>query len=428
MRIGIINIGDELLAGKIINTNQFDLSKILNPLGHDIRFNLVIGDQIPTIVYSLHWATQGSEKNSIQGDASFGGLDILILTGGLGPTQDDLTRSAVAQFLGRNLVEAPSALEWLGGFLGKDADTLTSGQRNQASIPEGTAPLRNPVGTACGFKFAVNEMGIYAFPGVPSELIAMVGMHLIPELPQDRILLEKSLYTFGWSEGSQSQAFVGLGLSEPFRFSSLPNEKGVRLSLSCLVPISSRDERVRELEMLWEKMVQAIPDESIVDIKGASLNEIVLKLLRETHATVSVAESCTGGALGARLTELPGSSEVFKKGFLTYSNQAKTDLLGVDAEILKTYGAVSEETVTAMVKGCLENSGASYACAITGIAGPTGGTPEKPVGTVWIAVAKADGISVAMRFKFRGNRSEVRSRSCYTALNQLRLLILGKFG
>ncbi len=420
MRIGIVNIGDELLSGKILNSNQFDLSRMLAPLGHEIPFGIVIGDDARAVAGALEWAAGGRA-----GERGEPRVDVLVLTGGLGPTRDDLTREAVASFLRRKVAEDPNALAWLCAFLGKTAPDLPAGQRIQAGVPEGTEPLRNPVGTACGFRFSSHGMRVYVFPGVPSELKAMAGLYLLPELPQDRVLLEKSLWTFGWSESSQGQAFSGLDLGEPFRFSSLPDEKGVRLSLSCLVTAADRENRAAELEALWGKVVQAIPGEAVIDADGASLTEAVQKLLSARKATVSVAESCTGGGLGALLTDLPGSSEVFQKGFLTYSNQAKTDLLGVDPEILKTHGAVSEATALAMVRGCLARSGADYGCAITGIAGPGGGTPEKPVGTVWISVGTRNA-ALARRFQFRGHRAAVRSRSCHTALNLLRLLISEK--
>ncbi|MDB5050435.1 MAG: competence/damage-inducible protein CinA [Fibrobacteres bacterium] len=420
MRVGIINIGDELLGGKILNSNQFDLARILAPLGHEIPFNLVIGDDEKVLARALDWA---------MGPQALVKPDMLILTGGLGPTRDDLTRQAVAGFLKRPVVESPEAMEWLAeylaGYFGKPAAEMPWGQRIQASIPEGTRPLRNPVGTACGFAFEAHGIPAFAFPGVPSELDAMVRLHLLPGLQGDGVLLEKTVWTWGWSESAQRQAFAPLTVPDHFRYSSLPGERGVRLTLSCLCAPSDRDRRGAELDLLWREMLNAIPSEAIVDREGATLPQAVVKLLLAKKATVSVAESCTGGGLGFLLTETSGSSEVFHRGFLTYSNQAKSDLLGVDAAVLKSSGAVSEETALAMVRGCLEKSGATYAVAITGVAGPTGGTPEKPVGTVWIAVASRE-FAKARLFKLRGDRNTIRWRSAYNALNQLRLLISGQ--
>lgn len=417
MRVGIINIGDELLSGKIVNTNQFDLARMLIPLGHDIPFNLVIGDEEDALARTLEW---------VAGPGCFFRPELLILTGGLGPTRDDRTRNAVAGYLGRPVIEHPDALGWLRGFLRLDASAeLAWGQRVQAAVPDGSDPLRNPAGTACGFRFQVGDIPACAFPGVPAELDAMVRLHLLPELQADQVLLERTLWTWGWSEGAQRQAFAGLDFPDAFRFSSLPGIKGVRLTLSCLCAPSHREDYAARLEVIWGEMIRAIPAEAIIDTEGHPLPEAVLKLLSGQGATVSVAESCTGGGLGFLLTETSGSSAVFQRGFLTYSDPAKTDLLGVAPEILERHGAVSEETALAMVKGCLERSGASYAVAITGIAGPNGGTPEKPVGSVWIGVA-SERFAVARLFKFRGDRNTIRWRSAYTALNQLRLLLSGK--
>lgn len=416
MRVGIINIGDELLAGKILNSNTFDLARILAPLGHDIPFNLVVGDDEAILVRTLGW---------LLGPQAIVKPDLLILTGGLGPTVDDLTRQAVAGFLGVPLEESPEAIEWLGGFLGRPPAELPWGQRVQASIPKGTSALRNPAGTACGFRFDIGGIPCLAFPGVPSELEAMVRLHLLPTLKGDGVLLEKTAFTWGWSESAQREAFQSIALPPHFRFSSLPGERGVRLTLSCLCSPSQQVETASELDVLWRAMLKSIPFEAIVDADGFALPQVVVKLLSAMGATVSVAESCTGGGLGFLLTETSGSSDVFQKGFLTYSNQAKIDLLGVDPEILRKHGAVSEETALAMVRGCLERSGSTFAAAITGIAGPGGGTAEKPVGTVWIAVAAKD-VAIARLFKLRGERNPIRWRSAYSALNQLRLMISGQ--
>jgi PncC family amidohydrolase len=199
----------------------------------------------------------------------------------------------------------------------------------------------------------------------------------------------------------------------------------VHLGLSVLCSPAEREQRAAELDAAWASMLAAIPRESLVDAGGLSLPEAVVSALKAKGATVSVAESCTGGGLGFLITETSGSSEVFRQGYLTYSNQAKTDLLGVDPAILAAHGAVSEATALAMARGCRERSGADFAAAVTGVAGPTGGTPEKSVGTVWIAVASKERAHARL-VKLRGDRNSIRWRSAYWALNQLRLLISGQ--
>lgn len=430
MRIGILNIGDELLAGKILNTNQFELARLLSPLGHDIPYGLVVGDDEDALGRALHLALAGDAGEGPHPDASSGnlswpGVDALVLTGGLGPTRDDLTRQACAAFLGVETAEHPEALAWLGAFLGKPVEDLPWGQRVQARVPSGTQPLRNPAGTACGFRFVRGSVQVFAFPGVPKELEAMARMHLLPALVSDRVLLEKGLWTWGWSESDQRQCLEGLRLPDSFRFSSLPGERGVRISLQCLCPPAERGKREGELAGYWRDLLAAIPPAVVVDPEGSALPEAVYNELLARGATVSAAESCTGGGLGFLLTETPGSSAVFTQGFMTYSNAAKIELLGVEPLVLERHGAVSEETALAMARNCLERAGTTYAVAITGVAGPGGGTPEKPVGTVWIAVASRQS-SHARKYLFRGDRQAVRWRSCYSALNHLRLFITGQ--
>jgi nicotinamide-nucleotide amidase len=432
MKFGILNIGDELLAGKILNTNQVDLARLLRPLGHDVLYGLVIGDdenQLVEILESALGAERGSSGSPVA--TRLPKVDFLILTGGLGPTQDDLTRQAAAAYLGVPLVQSPQGVEWLCGFLKKTLAEMQPSQLSQACVPRGTEPLRNPAGTACGFRFRTGPTGrgpaeagttVLAFPGVPSELDAMARLHLLPGLPSDQLLLERGVWTWGWSEGSQRQALQGFALPTGFRFSSLPGERGVRISLQCLCAPVDRPERESDLDALWATVISAIPTESLIDAGGADLPQAVFQLLRSLGATVSLAESCTGGGLGYLITEIAGSSEVFRQGYLTYADEAKTDLLGVDPSLLGTHGAVSEAVALAMAKGCLERSGADFACAVTGIAGPTGGTPAKPVGTVWIAVASKEHAQARL-YQFRGDRKAVRSRSCYSALNQLRLFL-----
>lgn len=426
MDIGILNIGDELLAGKILNSNQHDISRLVTPLGHRVLYGMVIGDDIAAIGSALDGALGAppGRSGAPVAAASWPPVDVLLLTGGLGPTRDDLTREAVARWLGSTVVESAEALAWLSDFFRKPVAELAPGQRPQAMVPAGTEPLRNPAGTACGFRFRAGRTLVMAFPGVPQELQAMAAEHLLPGLAGDNVLLEKGLWTWGWSEGLQRDALAGVAFPAGMRFSSLPGERGVRISLQLLVPHGEAARRQGEFDKAWQALLSAIPPECLVDADGLALPAAVISMLKSRSARLSVAESCTGGGLAHLLTETAGSSSVFDRGFVTYSNQAKTDLLGVPEATLEAHGAVSEATAVAMATGCLERSGATYACAITGIAGPEGGTPEKPVGTVWIAVAGGNPVSaLARRYQFRGDRQAVRLRSAYSALNQIRLFI-----
>ena len=415
MRIGLINIGDELLVGKILNTNAFDLASWAGELGHELVFNWVIGDDLETIAQALRDAAEGK-----------GGprCEYLFLTGGLGPTQDDVTREAVTAFQGVPLEFNSEAEGWLAERLKVAREAISLGQRQQLYVPKGTRAFRNPAGSACGFGFQTAGMRVFAFPGVPSEFRAMFDAHCRKELQRrDSVLLRKRLITFGLSESRQRELLKDFSLPQPFRFSSLPNEPGVAIAVEAFVKNEDATEQEARLQAAWEELLSRLPPESIVDKNGSGLPETVFTLLRDKRRTVSIAESCTAGALGYLLTEAPGSSAVFKRGFLTYSNEAKTDLLRVPHDLLAEHGAVSGQVALAMARGCQATSKADYGVAITGIAGPDGGTPEKPVGLVFISVASGTRAEIH-RFQFRGDRKSIRWQSAYTALNQLRLFII----
>jgi nicotinamide-nucleotide amidase len=416
MRIGLLNIGDELLLGKTLNTNAFDLARWLGELGHELVFTLAIEDRPDDISDIL--------RDVSMKVGTLPRCEKVLLTGGLGPTRDDLTREAVAGFLGVSLEYSSEAEGWLAERLGVKADVISEGQRQQLYVPQGTTPLRNPAGTACGFRVEISGVQIFAFPGVPSEFRAMFDLHCRPLLLRgDAVLLRKRIFTFGLPEGRQRELLRGFATPEPFRFSSLPSESGVAIALEAFVDNAEVTDRKIILESEWKELLSRLPSESIVDEEGATLSEAVFHLLRRRGSKVAVAESCTAGAVGYLFTEMPGSSEVFSLGYITYANEAKTTLLGVSPNLLAAEGAVSEAVALAMAKGCLNRAGTDYAVAITGIAGPGGGTSEKPVGLVYIAVSSIKRADVR-RFQLRGDRKSVRWLSAYSALNQLRLFII----
>lgn len=416
MRIGLITIGDELLLGKTLNSNAFDLGAWLGGLGHELRFSLSIGDRREIIIDTL--------RDCMAGHGVLPRCEWLFLTGGLGPTPDDLTREAVAEYLKVSLEYNPEAAAFLAERLNVSIDQISEGQRSQLHVPRGAKPLRNPAGTACGFVFEAQGVRAFAFPGVPSEFQAMFDLHCRSGLERrDAVLLRRRAVTFGLPESKQREHLRDFVPPEPFRFSSLPAESGVVISLEAFVPLQESSVQTGKLDSVWSDLLSRLPPETVVDSAGASLSETVFRLLQKRQATVAVAESCTAGALGYLLTETPGSSEVFRQGYLTYANEAKTALLGVPADLLQMHGAVSEPVALAMAKGCLGASNADYSVAISGIAGPDGGSPEKPVGLVYIAVASRKKAE-AKFFNFRGDRKSIRWRSAYSALNMLRLFIL----
>ncbi len=418
MQCGILNIGDEILAGKILNTNAFDLASRLTALGHEVAFALTWPDNIETLAEGLGALIEGRWSPACPK------VDLLLVTGGLGPTQDDITRDAIARYLQVPLALHREAAEWLAARLHTQADSLPDAQLRQAILPEGVAALRNTQGTACGLDFTAHGVRVMVFPGVPSELEAMARMHVEPLLLGDTVLVRRLLWTM-LSESKQRACLEGWAAPSPFQFSSLPNERGVVISLQACVPTVDADAQQLRLDAAMEELIARLPLESIVDENGLDLPQAVVRHLTDAGETLSVAESCTGGGLGFLITEVPGSSRVFREGYLTYSNEAKAGLLGVSKEVLAEHGAVSEAVVLAMARGCLLRSNASWALAISGIAGPDGGTPEKPVGTVWIAVAKRGGAAHAKCLSLKGTRNSVRWRSAYQALY---LLILAQKG
>ena len=433
MQVGLINIGDEILAGKILNTNARDMAEWLRELGHETAFMLTIRDGIEPLTAALrgHFSAPGAASLADLPDPwPLPRCDLLVLSGGLGPTHDDLTRQAIAAFLDVPLEHSPLAAQWLGQRLGIAPEDIPPGQATQLVVPRGAVPLHNTAGTACGIRIDVPRVDappcpVFAFPGVPSEFRALFDAHCRPLLERrDAVLLRRRAVTFGLAESRQRDHLRGFTLPEPLRFSSLPNATGVTISLEAFVPLADVPATEQVLDATWNDLLARLPQECIVDrTHGEPLVPAVVAALRTRGATVSVAESCTGGLVGHLLTSVPGSSAVFKRGYLTYSDAAKRDLLGVPAETLEKFGAVSPETAEAMARGCLTASGAEYAVAVTGIAGPDGGTPEKPVGLVHVcAVSRAGGLRLDT-FRYRKDRDGNRRHAAYAALNCLRLLI-----
>lgn len=417
MRIGLINIGDEILAGKILNTNARDLALWLAELGHELVFMLTIPDGIDALEEPLRRAvTETSEAR----------CDVLILSGGLGPTHDDYTRQALARHLDVPLERSEDAVACLARFLDIQPDKIPPGQATQLLVPRGVKALHNPAGTACGLGFTERGCAVFAFPGVPREFKTLFDLHCRPLLGRgDAILLRRRAVTYGLSESRQRDHLRDFIVPPPFRYSSLPNATGVTIALETFAPAAEEGRLRAALDAAWDDLLGRLPPECIVSRDGTSLVETVVKMLQEANATVSTAESCTAGLVGHLITSVPGTSSVFQRGFMTYANEAKQDLLGVPAETLKRHGAVSEETARAMAQGCRTAANTDYAISVTGIAGPESDETEKPVGLVYVGIAsRRSGRVTVSRFQFREDRDGNRHLSAYNALNQLRLAIL----
>jgi nicotinamide-nucleotide amidase len=393
----ILLVGDELLGGVVSDRNAAVIATALAARGVPVERVEMVGDETGRIAEALRRLAPG--------------CDVLVATGGLGPTEDDRTREGFAAALGVGVVESATARGWVEARhrergLGASGDAV----RRQALLPEGTEPVPNPVGTAPGFRGALGACRFWALPGVPPEAEEMATA-LAAELGRlpEGWGWERVVATAGMGEVKAAERLEAGAFRPPpgVRLAFLPSPGGVRLRLAAPAGASdavldAAEREVRGLLGAW-----AVP--------RASLAASLVARLAQRQRTIATAESCTGGLLGARITDVPGSSSVYLGGIVSYSNRAKTERLGVDGALLERHGAVSEPVATAMARGALAAFGASLAVAVTGVAGPSGGTPEKPVGTVWIALADAEG-SEGTRFRFPGNREMVRERTVQKAL------------
>ncbi len=421
MKAFILSVGDELVLGQTVDTNSAWISQQLSAMGCDILAHKTVGDDQSMIAAAI------SEAAAL--------VDLLLVSGGIGPTEDDLTRQALAGVLNVPLEMNDTWLAKLDEFFKQRARAMPPSNKIQAMIPQGATMLDNPAGTAAGIRAAIQRAAgapceIFVVPGVPKEMKAMFELHIRAFVKQQTggaVILQKKLNTFGMGE-----SWVAEKLGDLMKRDRNPSVgttvAGGMVSLRVNARFESLDraehEMVKTVEACAEKLGDLICSEDEV-----TLAEVVAVLLREKHLQVATAESCTGGLLAKMLTDIPGSSAYFKTGFVTYSNQAKYERLGVSMEIINLYGAVSETVVDAMSRNTLRLAKADIALAISGIAGPDGGSPAKPVGMVCIAMAyKTEARTVeavARTFNFPGDREMIRDRSAKMALSMLRYRVLG---
>jgi nicotinamide-nucleotide amidase len=414
MNTVIISIGSELLTGQCLDTNTAWLSAQLVAVGLEPTRHVTVGDDLDALVKELSLAFR---------EAAF-----VVLTGGLGPTVDDLTREAVARALGVSLDVSAEALGQIERFLARWGRVLSDANRTQAMVPADCSVLENRWGTAPGLTGRTPAGLFHALPGVPAEMKAMFEAYVLPDarrLAGGAVTLVDRLCCFGMAEST-----LGETIKDLMRRGRTPSvgttASGAIISVRVVVQAPSVDQARELLEADLAEVRRRLG--SVVFGRGdATLQQAVGEALLAQKLTIATAESCTGGLVAKRLTDVPGSSAYLLEGFVTYANAAKIRRLGVSAELIDEFGAVSEEVAGAMASGCREAAGSDLALAVTGIAGPGGGQkPEKPVGLVYIALA--DGLRVdARKFTFGEHlsRIEIRDRSCKTALNLLRLRLLG---
>ena len=413
-----IAIGSELLVGGRSDSNSLFIADTLASIGIKVRFKSIVGDDKSDIAHVLKTAGRRA--------------GIVIMTGGLGPTVDDCTRESVASVTGFRLARHKEAFESMRARLAQWGRTPNKKQLRQALIPSTATVLPNPVGSASGFAIIWRGTHLMALPGVPSEMKAMMEQSVVPLLAEQ---LDRSkdarphpitrliFHTWGLPESDVDAKLKGLiPKRTPVALGLLASPTGVLVSLT-----TKEDGHLKKgtLTSLAEE-VRARLGEWIYAEGQNSIEQVVGRLLREQGRTVSVAESCTGGLIGQRLTQVPGSSAYVDRVAVCYSNRAKMEMLGVSEKLLEDHGAVSQEVAAAMAKGMRERAGVSVALSVTGIAGPGGATETKPVGLVYIGLDGGGDDAVIQECRFHGDRSIIRQRAAQAALDMLRRWLVSK--
>lgn len=414
----IISIGDELALGMTVDTNTAWLAGELSRIGIRTVQHMTVEDDREAICDAI---LRGTDIG-----------DVVIVSGGLGPTQDDVTRFALSDAMGVESEIDEKALGWIEEIFKKFRRPMAESNKVQAVCPVGAKMMQNHVGTAPGIVAKINGTPVYVVPGVPREMRALYKGEIQGELEKlaekkarDVILVHK-VNSFGRGESN-----VGEMLGELMVRGGNPRIGTTVSGGYVSVRIQAESNDVDSAMRMQEEAVKAVRERlgMLVFSEGeVGLNEAVVELLKEKGKTCATGESCTGGMIGEMLTQISGSSAVYLGGWVTYTNEMKIKTLGVNEATLAAHGAVSGEVAEEMVRGVIEHSGSDYGISVTGIAGPDGGTEEKPVGTVWIGIGERTGEDIAVKatcFHFHGNRDQVRRRSALTGLNLLRLRVLG---
>jgi len=406
----IITIGDEILIGQIVDTNSAWIAQQLNNIGIRVKQISSVSDDPDHILTALAEAKAR--------------VDIILITGGLGPTKDDITKKTIAEYFEVKLVENKEALDNVIQIFSRYNRPLLDVNRLQAQVPENCEVILNKNGTAPGMWFNVHGKIYVSMPGVPHEMMYMMEEDVLPKLKSSLklpVIIHKTILTVGEGESFLADRIADIedALPSHIKLAYLPKLGQVRLRLSGYG--EEKNALSAEIDKFAAKIIERV-SEVVVAEEDISIERSILDQMAAKGLTLSVAESCTGGYISHLFTQHAGASKVFAGGAVTYSYELKEDILGVRHETLANYGAVSEETVIEMVEGALRNFKTDYAIAVTGIAGPDGGTPEKPAGTVWIAVASAKRKFVK-KFLFGKKRQQNIERSAVSALGMLNNLL-----
>ena len=405
MKAEILAVGTELLMGQIANTNAQYISARLPDVGIGVYYHSVVGDNYERLRDVLNLAMSRS--------------DLVIITGGLGPTKDDLTKETVAAVFSRRLIPHQESLERLTSFFKKLKRPMTENNYKQAHMPEDSIVIRNNNGTAPGCIMEEKDRIVIMLPGPPSEMKAMFEESVIPYLEEktESRIVSRFLRIFGIGESAMEDAIKDLieNQSNP-TIAPYVKEGEIALRITAEYP---RDKTIEDIITPVEKEIRKRLGVKVYCSDNRGLDEVVADMLLKTGTTIAIAESCTGGLISARLTEVPGISRIFNRGIISYSNQAKMENLKVRQETLERFGAVSRETAIEMAKGVRDISGTDLGLAVTGIAGPDGGTPEKPIGLVYIALAYKSEVE-CKELRLWGSRNRIRNVASLHAFDIIR--------
>jgi len=413
MNAYLISIGDELLIGQTVNTNVSFIGNLLSDNNIDIIKSTVIGDDHQAILDEFNLA--------------FNSAELIICTGGLGPTHDDITRNAVVEYFKTELIINEEVLEDVKAFVTKRGRELKKNHTDQALVPKIATAIRNENGTAPGIWIEKENKILVVMPGVPYEMKAMMNNYVIPTLLEKigtpkEFIKKVTLQTTGLPESILAERLGDINeLLNGAKLAFLPNQYGVKLRIT----VKSNDEEIANNQLLEiEQKIRSKVGRYIFGKGEITLEEVVGRLLKERDLRIAVAESCTGGGLANRITNINGSSNYFERGIVTYSNAAKVELLKVEEDVLIDKGAVSAEVAMQMAEGIKSTSGADIGISLTGIMGPTGAVTNKPVGTVFIGYCD-DKVCTSKRFQFGDDRVLNKNRATQAALDMIRKSLLG---
>lgn len=409
MKAEIIAVGTEILLGDIVNTNAQYLAKELAALGIEMYYQQVVGDNEERILHAF--------------DEGFSRSDIIITSGGLGPTTDDLTKEVAAKYFNKELLPDQNSIEAIKEYFSLTGRKMAENNLKQGFIPEGSIVLKNNNGTAPGVIIEEDGKIMIILPGPPKELKPMFEESVRPYLERrtDSILVSKMVKILGIGESSVAEEIKDL-IENQTNPTIAPYAKEVGVALRLTAKAKNEEEALELIKPVEDEIKKRLGN-NVYATEDISIEEVVAKLLIEKNLTISTAESCTGGMIASTLINYPGISQVFLEGAVTYSNEAKHNRLGVKNETLDKYGAVSEETAIEMAVGIAKTAGTNVSIVTTGIAGPGGGTEEKPVGLVYIGVYVNGEVKV-QRCIFKGNRDRIRIQATIKGLDMLRRILI----